>query len=61
MNSSPLRASEIEALTFIYTPAPRSEGSRTTGAAGRSVARALVGAAVGLVVFVALAWILTPL
>ena len=63
MNSSPLSAREIEALTFVYTPTPRSERdlSPEAGGAGRSMARPLVGAAVALVVFVALAWILTPL
>lgn len=62
MNPSGLSASEIEALTFIYTPTGRSAaaGSQKASAPSRSLTRPVVGTAVALVVFVALAWILTP-
>jgi hypothetical protein len=62
VNPSPLRAREIEALTFIYTPTQRSAGAASAHDADtppRLPARPLVGAAVAAVVFGALAWILT--
>lgn len=62
MKSSPLKAGEIEALTFIYTPTQGPEGvGAATGAnpRARTLTPPLVGAAVVLVVFVALVWILT--
>jgi len=63
VNPSPLRASEIEALTFIYAPgekSPAAGSARNANRSSRSLARPVVGTAVALVVFVALAWILTP-
>ena len=61
MNPSPLRAREIEALTFIYSPTESSPVavSQNLDTPSRSRARPLVGAAVALVLFAALAWILT--
>ena len=62
MKSSSLKASEIEALTFIYTPTQRPEGvdaAPDRNPRARTLTPPLVGAAVVLVVFVALAWILT--
>jgi hypothetical protein len=58
-----LRASEIEALTFIFTPAQRSPSAgsaRPLNPSGHLAVRPVLGAAVALVVFVALAWLLTP-
>jgi hypothetical protein len=63
VKSSLLKAREIEALTFIYTPTERPAGpgaARNSNTTARRLARPLVGAAVALVVFLTLAWILTP-
>jgi hypothetical protein len=57
MNKSALRALDVEALTFIYTPVAtsRSRGS-PWGASARSIT---VGAAVMVVVAGALGWFLS--
>jgi hypothetical protein len=63
VKSSPLRASEIEALTFIYSPnqsSPEGGAAPRTHPTSRTLAGPLLGAAVALVALVTLAWILTP-
>ena len=62
MKSSPLKAREVEALTFIYTPTETpaaGDAAPNENATARALARPLLGAAVALVVFATLAWILT--
>lgn len=58
MNKSALRALEVEALTFIYTPVAASRRSRWSPwrASQRSIT---VGAAVMVVVAGALGWFLS--